>query len=148
MSRMGTILASAVLLGATLVAQSSSQAVWVSLFNGKDLTGWKNNGAEKWVVDQGTILCESAANKYGYLTTLPPRCEPPRRPPGARPCINSKHTKRIQCKGGSMMVARKEPITRRELLRGAAAGMIGLAMRAGVEGARPSATIVRFSLVH
>ena len=69
MSRMGTILASAVFLGATLVAQSSSQAVWVSLFNGKDLTGWKNNGAEKWVVDQGTILCESAANKYGYLTT-------------------------------------------------------------------------------
>jgi len=32
---------------------------WVSLFNGKDLTGWKNNGEEKWVVEQGTILCES-----------------------------------------------------------------------------------------
>lgn len=42
---------------------------WVSLFNGKDLNGWKNNGDEKWVVEQGTILCESTANKYGYLTT-------------------------------------------------------------------------------
>ncbi|PYL81271.1 MAG: DUF1080 domain-containing protein [Acidobacteria bacterium] len=42
---------------------------WVPLFNGKDLTGWKKNGDEKWVVEEGTILCESTANKYGYLTT-------------------------------------------------------------------------------
>jgi hypothetical protein len=42
---------------------------WVALFNGKDLSGWKNNGDEKWVVEDGTILCESVANKYGYLTT-------------------------------------------------------------------------------
>ena len=41
----------------------------VRLFNGKDLSGWKKNGDEKWVVDQGTIVCESTANKYGYLTT-------------------------------------------------------------------------------
>ena len=41
----------------------------MALFNGKDLSGWKNNGQEKWVVDQGTIFCESTANKYGYLTT-------------------------------------------------------------------------------
>jgi arylsulfatase A-like enzyme len=33
----------------------------------------------------------------------------------------------------------KDQITRRDLLRGAAAGMIGLAMRAGTGGARPSA---------
>jgi len=33
------------------------------------LTGWKKNGEEKWIVEQGTILCESTANKYGYLTT-------------------------------------------------------------------------------
>jgi arylsulfatase A-like enzyme len=38
-----------------------------------------------------------------------------------------------------MVFARKEPITRRELLRGATAGMIGLAVRAGTGGARPSA---------
>ena len=48
---------------------STTSSAWVSLFNGKDLTGWKNNGEEKWVVEDGTILCESAANKYGYLTT-------------------------------------------------------------------------------
>ncbi len=33
----------------------------------------------------------------------------------------------------------REPITRRALLGGTAAGMIGLAMRAGAGGARPSA---------
>ncbi|PYU45580.1 MAG: DUF1080 domain-containing protein [Acidobacteria bacterium] len=57
------------LLGFGAAAEAPPQDAWVSLFNGKDLTGWKNNGAEKWVVEQGTILCESAANKYGYLTT-------------------------------------------------------------------------------
>lgn len=69
MSRIGVLLAAAALLGATVAAQSSPMTGWVSLFNGRDLTGWKNNGAEKWFVEQGTILCESAANKYGYLTT-------------------------------------------------------------------------------
>jgi hypothetical protein len=42
---------------------------WVSLFNGKDLSAWKNNGEEKWIVENGTISGESTANKYGYLTT-------------------------------------------------------------------------------
>src|SRR5215469_16121960 len=42
---------------------------FVQLFNGKDLSGWHNNGQEKWLIDNGTILCESTANKYGYLTT-------------------------------------------------------------------------------
>jgi hypothetical protein len=42
---------------------------WVSLFNGKDLSGWKANGAEKWVVENGAILGESTVGKYGYLTT-------------------------------------------------------------------------------
>jgi hypothetical protein len=42
---------------------------WAALFNGKDLSEWKINGQEKWVVDEGTILCESTANKYGYLIT-------------------------------------------------------------------------------
>jgi Domain of Unknown Function (DUF1080) len=48
---------------------AAASSGWVALFNGKDLSGWKNNGDEKWVVENGTILCESAANKYGYLTT-------------------------------------------------------------------------------
>jgi len=51
------------------VSQSPPSGGWAALFNGKDLSGWKNNGQEKWVVDEGTILCESTANKYGYLTT-------------------------------------------------------------------------------
>jgi hypothetical protein len=41
----------------------------VPLFNGKDLSGWKNNGEEKWLVEDGTILGESTHGKYGYLTT-------------------------------------------------------------------------------
>ena len=69
MSRSGAFLAAAVLLGVAVVAKAPPQSDWVSLFNEKDLTGWKKNGEEKWVVERGTILCESAANKYGYLTT-------------------------------------------------------------------------------
>ena len=57
------------LLVLTAVGQSPSGSGWTPLFNGKDLSGWKNNGEEKWVVDHGTILCESTANKYGYLST-------------------------------------------------------------------------------
>ena len=62
------------LVGALLVAGSSlAQAPpgggWVPLFNGKDLSGWKNNGNEKWWVENGEILAESGAKKYGYLTT-------------------------------------------------------------------------------
>ena len=48
---------------------ATTSSTWVSLFNGKDLSGWKQNGEEKWVVEDGTILCQSTANKYGYLTT-------------------------------------------------------------------------------
>jgi hypothetical protein len=59
----------AVVLLFTLVVAGQALTGWTSLFNGKDLSGWKRNGDEKWVVDQGTILCESTANKYGYLTT-------------------------------------------------------------------------------
>ncbi|MFT3845918.1 MAG: DUF1080 domain-containing protein [Lacibacter sp.] len=49
----------------TLMAQKK-----VSLFNGKDLTGWKNNGTEKWYVENGELVCESGPDKqYGYLST-------------------------------------------------------------------------------
>ncbi len=51
------------------VGQAPPGNGWVALFNGKDLSGWKKNGKEKWVVENGTIFCESMANKYGYLTT-------------------------------------------------------------------------------
>lgn len=41
-----------------------------SLFNGKDLSGWKVHGTEIWYVDNGHIVCESGPDKeYGYLAT-------------------------------------------------------------------------------
>jgi hypothetical protein len=41
-----------------------------SLFNGKDLTGWKIYGTEKWFVEDGLLICESGPDKkYGYLAT-------------------------------------------------------------------------------
>ncbi len=42
----------------------------VSLFNGKDLSGWTVHGTEKWYVDNGELVCESGPDKqYGYLST-------------------------------------------------------------------------------
>jgi hypothetical protein len=53
-----------------LVSFSTQAQKWVSLFNGKDLTGWKNNGTEKWYVEKGELICESGPDKqYGYLST-------------------------------------------------------------------------------
>lgn len=41
-----------------------------SLFNGKNLTGWKIYGTEKWYVEDGLLVCESGPDKqYGYLAT-------------------------------------------------------------------------------
>lgn len=42
----------------------------VSIFNGKDLTGWTIHGTEKWYVENGNLVCESGPDKqYGYLST-------------------------------------------------------------------------------
>jgi hypothetical protein len=42
----------------------------VKLFNGKNLTGWKVYGTEKWFVEKGQLICESGPDKqYGYLAT-------------------------------------------------------------------------------
>jgi hypothetical protein len=42
----------------------------IKLFNGKDLSGWKINGTEKWYVENGELICESGPEKeYGYLST-------------------------------------------------------------------------------
>lgn len=41
-----------------------------SIFNGKNLDGWKIYGEELWYVDKGLLICESGPNKqYGYLAT-------------------------------------------------------------------------------
>jgi hypothetical protein len=43
---------------------------WVSLFNGKDLTGWTNVGHEKWTVEAGGVIHGKGESKeYGYLMT-------------------------------------------------------------------------------
>ena len=69
--RKGTVAISVagIIFCAALLARATPEKKWVSLFNGKDLTGWKTNGDEDWEVEKGTILCQSAFNKYGYLTT-------------------------------------------------------------------------------
>lgn len=69
MKRVFVCLAAVALAGLGAIAQAPPESGWVPLFNGTDLTGWKQNGEERWVVEQNTILCESTANKYGYLTT-------------------------------------------------------------------------------
>ena len=42
---------------------------WVSLFNGKDLTGWVKVGNEKWEVEDGVIHGQGITKEYGYLMT-------------------------------------------------------------------------------
>ncbi len=51
-------------------ANNNSENEWVSLFNGKDLDGWKIHGTELWFVKDGNLVCESGPDKeYGYLAT-------------------------------------------------------------------------------
>lgn len=58
------------LFTACSTAQKAASDGSVSLFNGKDLTGWVNYGREKWYVEDGLLVCESGQYKeYGYLGT-------------------------------------------------------------------------------
>jgi hypothetical protein len=50
--------------------QAAEKGQWIALFNGKDLTGWKNHGREKWIVESGEILGEAITKEYGYLATV------------------------------------------------------------------------------
>lgn len=53
-----------------LLCLSLAPAKKIRLFNGKDLTGWKIYGTEKWYVADGELICESGPDKgYGYLAT-------------------------------------------------------------------------------
>ncbi len=57
------------LVGGFLIS-GTSYAQSASLFNGKNLDGWKIYGTEKWYVEDGLLICESGADKeYGYLGT-------------------------------------------------------------------------------
>jgi len=50
--------------------QKPSKDGYEQLFNGKDLTGWKVHGTEKWFVSNGELICESGPDKqYGYLAS-------------------------------------------------------------------------------
>ncbi|MFN8006605.1 MAG: DUF1080 domain-containing protein [Terriglobia bacterium] len=57
-------------LAAACLTVTFSEPRWTSLFNGKDLSGWKVYGVEKWSVDDGEILGEAVTQAYGYLATL------------------------------------------------------------------------------
>ena len=68
------VLALLSLAAAPLAAQNRPRprilgAEWVSLFNGKDLSGWDKIGKEKWVVEDGAIYGEGITDEYGYLAT-------------------------------------------------------------------------------
>lgn len=49
---------------------SLSASAQTKLFNGKNLSGWKIHGTEKWYVENGELICESGPDKkYGYLVS-------------------------------------------------------------------------------
>lgn len=65
-------LALAVVAGAVMTAQKKQKLPgedWVSLFNGKDLTGWTKIGHESWTVENGVIHGKGLTPAYGYLET-------------------------------------------------------------------------------
>ena len=54
-------------------AQEEPDDEFEPLFNGKDLSGWKVYGTEKWYVEDGLLICESGPDaEYGYLATEQP----------------------------------------------------------------------------
>ncbi len=58
------------LLTIMLVGFCSITFAQKSMFNGKDLSGWKVHGTEKWYVENGELVCESGPDKqYGYLVS-------------------------------------------------------------------------------
>lgn len=61
-----------VLLGTMGIHAQETQVFnpkWEPLFNGRDLSGWKKIGQEKWVVEDGAIYGEGITDEYGYLAT-------------------------------------------------------------------------------
>jgi Domain of Unknown Function (DUF1080) len=59
----------ALLFALSASAKDPEEGKWVALFNGKDLSGWKKYGDEKWTVQNGEILGEAVTKAYGYLGT-------------------------------------------------------------------------------
>lgn len=68
MNKLILCMAAALLLASCTATKNSGKTV--SLFNGKDLSGWTIHGTEKWYVENGELICESGPDKqYGYLST-------------------------------------------------------------------------------
>ncbi len=59
-----------ILISIILISGLHCAFAQTKLFNGKDLSGWKVHGTEKWYVDKGELVCESGPDKqYGYLAS-------------------------------------------------------------------------------
>jgi hypothetical protein len=59
-----------VIIGVFILATISCIDGGKSIFNGKNLDGWKIHGTEKWYVEDGLLVCESGPDQeYGYLST-------------------------------------------------------------------------------
>ena len=54
MRRTFSLLAAAIVVG--LAAQGGETSDWISLFNGKDLSGWTVHGKAKWSVQDGVLV--------------------------------------------------------------------------------------------
>ncbi len=52
------------------IADLGYSTIFQPLFNGKDFTGWKEHGNEKWSAEDGMIVGASGAGGYGYMSTL------------------------------------------------------------------------------
>jgi len=53
-----------------LTVPGIGEAQVVSIFNGRDLEGWRVHGTERWYVEDGELVCESGPDEqYGYLAT-------------------------------------------------------------------------------
>ena len=62
-----------IILFLLVIGSSCQKESGTSLFNGKDLSGWKAYGTEKWYVEDGLLVCESGPDQeYGYLATEKP----------------------------------------------------------------------------
>lgn len=60
----------ALLAGIIIISFAFQGKKEISLFNGKDLSGWIIYGTEKWYVEDGLLISESGPDKeYGYLGT-------------------------------------------------------------------------------
>ncbi|MBX3257854.1 MAG: DUF1080 domain-containing protein [Chitinophagaceae bacterium] len=63
-----TIIATGSLLMLLFSNVAYTQQQWISLFNGKDLTGWTARGNAQWLVKDGAIIGQ---NGQGHLYAAP-----------------------------------------------------------------------------